>query len=285
MIKKAIKTTFLGILLLVALALSACLDKEGYSIKLCAFSDGGSSGVSHEIEYPLWNGGYYEDPTAEKRLVSRIGNLNIDAEYVNSVINTYEYYATHRYRDENKSYYVIADDGKLCNYFCRKGEISDTDRIYTEEECIAIAREFLNTIVDSSAYTVRAAHDEEHGFYSVSFLKKINGFRCADSAYIRVLENGRIYTFHSFMLGEIPNDAVFEFDTAEIEKQIAANLDEKYEKVKEKYDTISYEDFEYVLTRTEDGEYALVCYVDIELIDHYEENDVVISERLTFFIR
>lgn len=284
MIKKAIKTTFLGILLLVALALSACLNKEGYSIKLCDFSDGGS-GVTHKVEYSLWSEGRYTDYFAKDRLILSVGNLNIDAEYVNSEINTFEYYETHLYKDKNNNYFSVTDNGKLCYYLAGSDLNTGNEKICTEAECISIAREFLDAIVDSSAYTLHTEFKESSQTYVFTFEKTVGGFRSADRAEIWVKQNGNISIFSSFMLGEIPNDAVVAFDTAEIEKQIVASLDEKYEKVKEKYDTVSYEMRNYTLTRTEEGEYALVCSVDVRCIDHYGEYDSVCSDRLTFFIR
>ena len=98
-------------------------------------------------------------------------------------------------------------------------------------------------------------------------------------------ETGHVYSFSSTMLGRISSDATTNFDREFIQTQIISKLDDEYSEAKQVYDIVSYENFDYELTVDDDGEYALICSIDVKCIRSHGGYDSIVSERLLLLIQ
>ena len=87
------------------------------------------------------------------------------------------------------------------------------------------------------------------------------------------------------MLGEIPKNAVTGFDINIIETQVISKLDKEYSEAKKIYDSVSYDNIEYILTLNEENEYALVCSVDVSCKKILGDYETVLSERIQLLIQ
>lgn len=273
---------FVLILLVTVTLLSGCSKQKGYSVKVCGFSDSIPE-VKHSMEYKEWSNGAFFDKKTEKNIDIAIEGNVVKAEYVDSEKKFYDYYNTHRYKDLNGNYLEVTDDGRLCSYFF--GSHTNTDKIYTEAECIDIAREFLNDIVCSDDYIINTEFDANRNLYLISFTKNADGFLCADRADFAVEQNGNIYSFSSSMLGKIPKNTVTGFDTKSLEAQVISKLDKEYSEAKKIYDLVSYDNINYTLTINEDNEFALVCSVDVYCKKNLGDYETVLSERIQLLIQ
>lgn len=265
-------------LILSIILFAGCSVNNNYSITIL--------GSSNQSEFQDWDKGPFDDPTAKKAVEFDFGNVAVVGSYVETEKRFSEFYNTHTYKDENNHFFTLTEDGKLSSYFFgnnpNKGE---NKQVYTEAQCIEIASDFISNITDPSQYTVTAEYNATRGMYTVSFDKYVDGFKCSDQAEIKVEEDGYIYSFSSTMLGRIPSNARTSFNRKNVEKNIIAKLDKEYSKSKDSYDEVSYENFNYTLTMNENGKYALICYLDVNCIEYYEEVKEIFPERIKLLIQ
>lgn len=272
------------ILLLLGTLLVGCAKKDELSIKVCGYSDSIPENP-HKLEYQDWSKDAFVDSKAEKKVAFSVGNIEVTGNYIDTEKRFSEFYETNRYKDENNCYFSLTDEGKLCTYFFGNDSSKENERTHTESECIDIARTFVSNITDVSDYSVTATFDENRKMYTISFVKYANEFRCSDRADIMVEETGHIYSFSSTMLGRIPSNATTNFNREVIQEQIISKLDAEYDKAKQAYDDVSYENFDYELTVDENGEYALICSIDVKCIRSYNDYDEIVSERMILLIQ
>ncbi len=260
------------------------LSDKNYLIQLCSFSDS-ISGVSHKAEYHDWREGSFVAEEEAKKIKLPIGDDDYQAEYWKTEKRFLEFYYTHSYWDEKGDSFSVTEDGQLSLYFFGSSDDADENgKIYTEAECREIARAFLDNIVDADDYTVQSEYDAGNQRYKISFTKTVSGLDCADQAKFLVEENGHIYSFSSFMLGQIPNDAAVDFDIQAVETQLVARLDQIYADAKVGYDDVRYDFLNHTVTRDANGEYFLVSTVEVRcIIDHGEVLESM-AERLSFVV-
>ena len=281
---KKLSCLMIAVLLLMIL-FSGCMKKDEFSVKICGYSDSIPENP-HKLEYKDWSQEAFVDSKAEKNVAFSVGDFEVSGNYVRTEKRFSEFYETHEYKDENNCYFMLTDDGKLSSYFFGSSSSDqENQQIYTESECIDIASAFISNITDISQYTVTASLDEERRIYTVSFVKYADGFQCSDRADIRIEETGHIYSFSSTMLGRIPTEAESGFDLEAVQNQVTSKLDAEYAKAKRAYDSVSYGNFNYELTIDGDGEYALICWVDVHCIHSYNDGDAIFSERILFLIQ
>ena len=274
----------MSLLLLIALFV-ACTKKNDLSIRICGYSDSIPENP-HKLEYQDWSKDAYVDSRAKKNIAFSVGNIEVSGKYVETEKRFSEFHETHKYKDEKDRYFSLTDEGKLCTYFFGSHPSEDdNERIYAEAECVDIASTFVSNIVDVSKYTVTTAFDESRRMYTVSFVKYADGFRCSDRAEIIIEETGYIYSFSSTMLGRISSDVTTHFDREVIQNQIISKLDSEYSKAKQAYDEVSYDNFDYELSIDDDGEYVLICSIDVKCIRSYDGYDSIISERILLLIQ
>ena len=272
-------------LLILNTIFTGCNQSNTLSIQICGYSDSLPESA-HKLEFDDWSKDAFVDSKAQQKVSFTVGSIRVKGDYVSSEQRYAEFFVTHEYKDENNRHFALTDDGKLCYYFFGNNPSPDENApIYAESECIEMASAYLSNLTDISEYTVTADYNESNKMYIVSFSKYADGFKCADQAEIWIEETGHIYSFFSTMLGRIPSNAKTGFDRKVIQEQIIAKLDGEYSKVKETYDKVTYENFSYELTVDEEGDYALICSVDVNCIDTIDGYDSVISERIRLLIQ
>lgn len=280
---KKISCLVVSVLLLVGL-FTGCKNNDGLSIRICGYSDSIPENP-HKLEFKDWSKEAFVDGKAEKSVAFSFGNIEVAGSYVETEKRFSEFYETHKYKDEENRYFSLTDDGNLCTYFFGKSTSEDNGRIHTEAECIETASVFLSSITDVSQYTVTASFDENRRMYTISFIKYADGFRCSDRADVMIEETGHIYSFSSTMLGRIQSDVKTNFDPTIIQEQVVSKLDTEYSGAKQAYDEVTYESFDYELTIGEDGEYALICSVDVKCVHSYDGYDGIVFERIMLLIQ
>lgn len=255
------------------------------TIRICGYSDSIPENP-HELEFQDWSGDRFVDSKVKKEVTVTVDDAAVTGSYVESDKNFSEFYVTHSYTDEKNRHFSLTDDGKLSHYFFGNNPSkAENEPVYTEQQCIDIASDFIADITDVSQYTVTAEFDQDRGMYTVSFVKYADGFRCSDCADIMIEETGYIYSFSSTMLGRVPSDATTSFDRDDVQSQIISKLDQEYSKAKQSYDKVSYESFDYALTVDDNGEYALVCAVDVNCTRSYDSYEFVVAERILLLIQ
>ena len=278
------KISCIIILLVLLGTLFGCTKKDELSIRVCGYSDSIPENP-HKLEYQDWSKDAFVDSEAEKNVAFSVGNIEVTGNYVETEKRFSEFYETHKYKDKNNHYFSLTDDGKLCSYFFGSNSSEDNERTYTESECIDIASTFVSNITDVAQYTVTTTYDESRKMYTVSFVKYADGFRCSDRADIMIEETGYIYSFSSTMLGRISSNATTNFDREIIQEQVISKLEAEYNSAKKAYDDVTYENFDYELTIDEDGEYALICLIDVKCIRTHDDYDEIASERIMLLIQ
>ena len=284
------KKQIVSVLLIMFLLLPCfgCADKEAesneYIVKVCGFSDSIPE-TDHKLEYSLWSEGKYTDTTIVKQVDFLLGNSQIKGSYKDSERKFYNCFSTHRYLDANNRFFEIDSNQKLTSYFWGSAAIAqEPSAKLSADECKEIACSFLGKIVDIKDYTVSVNYDETNGKYSICFEKYIGTLKTADQATVVVEENGNLYSYTSSMLGHIPTDVVPEYDQTAVQQAIEAKLEKIYAKAKSTYDEVNYDDFEYVLTKVTDTDFALVCVINVSCLNHYGEFEEITSERLRLII-
>ncbi len=285
---KKISCILITLMLLVA-SFTGCTKNDGLSnglsIKICGYSDSIPENP-HKLEYQDWSQDSFVDSTTSENIELKIGNVEVVGNYVETEKRFSEFYDTHKYRDEQNRYFSLTDDGKLSTYFFGNDPSHEEKKYaYTESECIEISNNFISNITDVSDYTVSSVFDEDRKMYTISYIKYADGFKCSDRAEIMIEETGYIYSFSSTMFGRISSDATTNFDCGIIQDQIISKLDNEYSSAKKSYDEVSYENFDYELTIDNDGEYALICSVDVKCTRSYDGYDTVVSERIQLLIQ
>ena len=256
-----------------------------YNVLECDYSDS-ITGANHKREYSYWMNEQRIDIEAEEHI-----EMTIDKE---TVIGTYQYsqnqmpnnYASHVYKDSKGNRFAIDSNGVPVFYFWGSSQSENySSSIYTEEQCICVARDFLNGYVNIDDYRITVEQDTAKGIYVITFTKWLNGYSTTDCAVVEVKNNGRLYSYSSFMLGRIPDNSTVEFYPDIAEQAVYQKLDAIYGSVKENNSSVAYgiPDFKYTIL--EDGNLAVYCIVDIQsknIVDGF--GSVVQSERVAFVI-
>ncbi len=271
-------------IILSILALCGCAKTSEYSVLVYDFSDSPGGPETHQ-EYGVWFQDRKKDFSRPEKLSIQINGEEVVGEYEDSGIVPYNYYPTHRYNIDKDDRFEVDSEQRLISYYWGKADEDESGVMISEEESIAIAKEFLSKIIDIKDYVVEASYSESWGFYDVTFTKYVGSYRTADKASFWVTKNGKLHNFRSTMLGRIPTDAKPDFDMAAVTEQVTARLDEMYAKAKTIYDKVEYSDYQYILTMVNETDFALVCTVQIECIDYIAQYEQVIPGLVQFVIQ
>ncbi len=259
---------------------SSTSDK--YSIQICGYTDS-IPGVDCEVEYDKWTGKSYYDSKADKDITIEVNGTTINATYLKSKVQSPNCYATHMYMDDENNIFSVSSDGKLTSFFWGNSEIKG-DTELTEDEYVSIAKKFLSSIGDVTHYNVEVNINKVSKTYDVKFTKFVNETETVDTATVSVNRDGSLYSYSSFMFGQIEEDVKINFDMDTVGKLVETRLNEIYGNVAENYDEFKYENIEYTLTKTEEGKYALFCSAEIKGIHYQGEYIVERNERIRFII-
>ncbi len=205
-----------------------------------------------------------------------VNGVDWDVEYQSST-NGY-YYKSH------VDFYKKSENGSQVQIGvnCSTGRIDSyswVDRNYanekqnesrlTEEQCLAIAKAYLNDYTDADAYEMVAVRDlkipEYGGLYDFELTRTINGVETSDRAYIGVTVFGDVVSHLFTSLGEmkgarLPSDV----ELQKIEALVYEKLDGIYENVADQYE-ISYDIIKKSFIRLSNGKYAMQYDVDVSL--------------------
>lgn len=282
------KTTCLIIIFLLIGLLCSCearphsANSDKYSIQICGYTDS-IPGDDCEVEYKKWMGKSYYDSKADKNITIVVDGTTINATYLESRVQSPNCYATHMYIDNKNNIFSVSSYGKLTSFFWGNREIKGDTKL-TEEEYVGIAKKFLSTIGDVTHYNVEVNINKVANTYDVKFTKFVNETETVDTATVSVNQDGSLYSYSSFMFGQISEDVKINFDMDTVGKLVETRLNEIYGNVAENYDEFKYENIEYTLTKTDEGKYALFCSAEIKGIQHQGEYNVVQNERIRFII-
>lgn len=260
---------------------SSSQSEEKYEIKLANFSDSVASASFFDKEYDGIDWISFVDENVPQTLQMTVGDFVFEGNYSETTRRNADNYYTHLYIGEGYYRLGIAEDGRVVLFRYNNdtlrstGDIQETDKVYSKEECKAVACDFIENIlkIDADQYTVSdlyPKYDEESRTYEFVFVKYIDGFKTADQIKLIVAEkNGLICEYYAFMLDKIPTNAQVNFDIEEIERQTIAKLDEIFADCGR--DDTEYSIYDYKLTKDENDNYMLIIRVNVTYIEVSED--------------
>ncbi len=148
-----------------------------------------------------------------------------------------------------------------------------TEKSY--DECLEIAKKYLGKAVsDSEIYAVADYRyleiPEYKAVYSFEFARFVNGVKTSDSAFVGVTVYGDVISHTYQNLGGMKDAPVpSEAEMAEIRENVYQKLEDIYGGIKSEYD-VEYSTKDVVLSRLEDGKYAIEYYMDAKMTPKVE---------------
>ncbi|MBO5024488.1 MAG: hypothetical protein J6D11_09340 [Clostridia bacterium] len=143
-----------------------------------------------------------------------------------------------------------------------------TEKSY--DECLEIAKKYLGKAVsDVENYAVTNYRyleiPEYKAVYSFEFARFVNGVKTSDSAFVGVTVYGDVISHTYQNLGGMKDAPVpSEAEMAEIRANVYQKLEDIYGGIKAEYD-VEYSTKDVVLSRLEDGKYAIEYYMDAKV--------------------
>lgn len=285
--KTSKRPSALFLLLTLVFTLTACNNnhnhedslgsKINYHPLLVQYSDS-IPGTNHKAEISSWQKEPYIDEAAKQTVEKYIDGTWISGKYKHTDRDFPNNFDTRIYYDDRNLQFGLDDEGKLQFYFW--GDDSDGEKVYTETECLDIAKKFVTPYQDISGYRLETVRKENRGLYEFTFTKHAGDYPTMDQAIVTVHESGKLYSYSSFMFGKIP-DKVAEFDKDRVLKAVTEKLDALYADVKKQEGvTIVYEQPELMYMSAD----TLYCVVDVEHKTSTGDVVSVISERIGLLI-
>ena len=285
---KKILTVFF-MMFFVLMNVVSCSDTEPlsvYKVLACGYSDSVEL-AKYETKYSFADEETYKDKAAPQQVEITINKQKYVGDYMLKQYREVNYFPVYYYVAENGFRFEIDDQGRLISAFWG-GEVEAHQNALLPDECKQIAIDFMQEIVDLSAYTVTVTEKPEDRQCEVLFQKYIGDFETSDQATVVVNMDGSLYSYSSFMLGRVPvdrnNDRIKKIDLSEIETAVYAELDNIYAESKEKYDRFEYEEIGVVLTVLKNGSWAFVYTVDIEASNTVGELSLISSCRINLVV-
>ena len=145
--------------------------------------------------------------------------------------------------------------------------MENVQRNYNEKQCLQVATGFFEDTFDSTAnYDVEIKHISDMHRYEIRFIRLVNSWRTTEEVVVWVSDvTGEALGYRLRMPNQFSTDETVDFDEEKVRETIVSRLDEIYASVKDAYDKIEYEKMEYILTKTEDGAYAIICETESRL--------------------
>jgi hypothetical protein len=176
----------------------------------------------------------------------------------------------HIYYGETKiSSFHLDDSGRLL-YFVWKDVIFDGregSAIHTEEECLAIAKDFLlNNIssqIDFADYTIETITHGNSDGYDFVLRKYLNDCATTEQMTVCVRKNGSFFSYSSFMFGKFSADDMPKIDQDKLVQVVEKKLDTIYQDAKGKYAAVNYGEPKIYITLLEDETPAVYCTVSV----------------------
>ena len=251
------------------------------------------SGADHKTEITLDNKKHsklFISSTKTENVNGTMWNVNYTTSEKGYLYkNNLDYYE----KNENGVYVQIGineDTGTVDSYSWVDVKYTDnkSGTALSEEECLNIAKIYLNDFVPSDEYEVVDVRymeiPEYKAIYDFEFVRMVDGVKTSDTAYIGVTVFGDIISHLFVSLGEmvdveLPTDEEMNI----IQNNVNAKLDAIYENVSANYD-VSYEIADVVLVKLSDGKLALEYYVSVDLAPKNAAKVITETTKLLVYI-
>ena len=271
--KKAITIIIVTVLLLTVFftVFLWCAQKDELVIQLCASPDSIPSAFS-ESYYTGWSMDPYKKTNVDPVVEVTLGDITVSGHYVRSEIRKPEYYETHWYATSEGNLFGISNEEELLVYHPpRPSDEEGNGKVYTEAECLDIARTFVDEFVDIDEYRVSSVYNSSLNWYVIHFEKYIGDLLTGDYIGVIVYEQNGSFAFDSMMFGKIPSDMEVSFDFEEIEALLFEKIEQTYSEEMGPYDKLSLGSFDYSLTADKQKHAVLICTV-VATVTNYDEN-------------
>lgn len=262
---------------------NAAVPNSPYQVLSYGYSDSIPS-AKHMIEYIFADKEKYINTTPDDIVEVLINGISYSGEYQSNHYRSCNYFPVYEYISETGLSFAVDDSGMLVSFFQGNTSLQGPEK--TKAECVAIAREFLASIVYVSNYDIDVAEDSERKMYTVTFVRRIGDLKTADTATIVVKSDGDLYSYSSFMLGRMAGKTVSpdSIDFQKIKESIYNKLSLIYQDAKSNYSRVEFGEPAYMLTALKDGSLGVVCTVDVDCINSYGEFGEMLSERNNFVV-
>ncbi len=234
-----------------------------------------NDGLLKKADKDWWSGTKSKRDNAEKNKTVMHKDIEFKGEYKNSYIRYNNWYVTDTYKtDDNKTFYLRADNGKFLGYFDASQEF---DR---KESCLKaknnsydaakkLAREIAAEYVDISQYDMREETPSEYSLitdkeekttiYTFEFVKQVAGFDTSDTVYIQVSAKGQVRTLKISNTGEFDKINNFTVNIETLNKSIKEKMLVLYGE----YSSYNYVITEQTLTYTPENNVAIVSLIEV----------------------
>ena len=217
------------------------------------------------------------DGITPERITHTIGQTVLSGEYYESIVSPYylgdgTLYAGVTEEGQDVIFGFNNETGQLISYrFPFYTEKDLTRPIYTQEECEAIARQFVSSHVDSDdEYEIEKVVYREFesyggGCYKFHFTRMVDGMKSEEQLEVTITARGRFVYYCGRMLGSMDGQSKPEIDEAVIADAIRNKMASIYSTMTDQYE-YSYEIEDLRLTRLESGQLYLRYQIKTSLI-------------------
>ena len=287
---KKIIAIFISLLMIISLA--SCTQTEPYSVLEVGGYDN-FSGADHQSEITLEIENYSKILKSSKKTV-KVNGVDWDVEYYASQKGYLYKNNLDCYEKKSDGVYVQIGinekTGVVDSYswvdvnYCE----NKTDPELSEEDCLNIAKTYLNEFIDSDDYEVINTRyleiPEYRAIYDFEFVRMIDGVKTSDKANIGVSVFGDVISHLFISLGEMDGAVL---PTNEEMQIIQDNVDNKvkdiYDNVSEQYD-ISYNISDKVLVKLSNGKYAFEYYITVDLKTENISPEITETTKLLIYL-
>ena len=255
-------------------SLVACKEKVLSYEVFTVGSSLSASGTEYKVEKDIHEVAKKTDSSRPQTASLTINGKTITGTYSHSEKRFPDNFYQHIYYGKSTTNKMCFDDsGKLVKLIwpeMAKEYDTETTKELTEEECLAIAKDFILNMfsdkVNLDEYTVNSVEGTSQE-YKFEFKKYITGFATADKTRITVLKDGTVYLYNSTMFDKISANDMPTLDQDKLVQVAEKKLDSIYQDTKGKHDTVIYGKPEFYLTLLEDGNPVLYCTVSVRFED------------------
>lgn len=235
-----------------------------------------NDGLLKKIDKDWWNGARSKRDNAEKNKTVKHKDTEFKGEYQDSYVRNNNWYVTDRYKTEdNKTFYLRADNGQFLGYF-DISEQFDSMEISLEaisdphNNAVKKAKEIASQYVDISKYTMKEDEPSEYSLkttqaegkttlYTFEFIKQVAGFDTNDTVYVEVSAKGQVRTLKISNTGEFDKINNFNVDVEKLNKAIEEKMQDLYGD----YASYNYVITEQTLTYTPENNLAIVSLIEL----------------------
>ena len=263
--------------LLLAFCFVGCNSKN-YEKYTSFVSDETNDGYNAPVEVNYWTGEYFKKKHMKSKSCVVLGN-SYHGSYNSSIVNTWNSYTTDIYVDENYIEFGLRNDnGKLAYINFMNADFLDTQPYLSDvsdpyETAISLAEEIAGEYVDNIAdytqiveepvtrYIERDGVTYEITYFTVTFVKKINGYLSSDYIAVKVTSKGTLALISMGDIGAFSN-AVIDFEKEPMEQSISNKVESGYKDSKLSVKKFNIEEQKIVLTP--DGYICMCSRIAIE---------------------